>query len=337
MKNFMKEKVFNEKYPLQERIFRLIILVGFALSLLAIAVSIYVESLYETLIPLLGMFAATLVGIILTFKYNKLNVATIISAVVINVIAFPMMFFLCGAIESGASVWMVLGIIYLFMMFRGKLLVFFLILTLLIDSITYYAAYRYPELVIPMADRKGIYVDSIFAVMGTGLACGLVIMFFIHLYEAERATVLKQNRELEAASSSKNATFARISHEIRTPINTIVGLNEMILREHPSDTAAEYAQNIKSASNMLLSLVNDFLDLSRIESQRLEIYPAPYKIKHMLSDLVDMVRISVQEKGLRLFVEADENLPSELQGDEKRIKQILINLLVLVVFLKRCE
>ncbi len=327
MRNFMKEKVFNEKYPLQERIFRLIILVGFALSLVGIAVSIYVENLYETMIPLLSMFIAMLVGIILTFKYNKLDLAAIIVAIIINVIAFPMMFFFCGAIESGASVWLVLGIIYLFMLFRGKRLAFFLILTILIDSITYYTAYRYPEIVVPMADRKAIYIDSIFAVMATGLACGFVILLFIYLYDAERATVLKQNRELEAASSSKNATFARISHEIRTPINTIVGLNEMILRENPSDTTAEYAQNIKSASKMLLSLVNDFLDLSRIESQRMEIYPAPYKTKNMISELVDIVRVSVEDKGLSLFVEADENLPTELTGDEKRIKQILINLL----------
>ena len=327
MKNFMKDKVFNEKYSLQERIFRLIILVGFVLSLTSIAVSIYVENIYETLIPLVTMFAAMLAGIILTFKYNKLYVAAVIAALAINVIAFPMMFFLCGGIESGASVWMVLGIIYLFMMFRGKRLIVFLTATIFIDCITYYAAYRYPELVVPMADQKAIYIDSIFAVMGTGLACGFVILFFIYLYDAERITVLKQNQELEKASNSKNATFARISHEIRTPINTIVGLNEMILRENPEGSTAEYAQNIKSASKMLLSLVNDFLDLSRIESQRMEIYPVPYKTKNMIAELVDMVRISVQDKGLELFVEAAENLPSELNGDEKRIKQILLNLL----------
>ncbi len=323
----MKEKVFNENYRLQERIFRLIILVGFVLSLASIGVSLYVENLFETLLPLLSMFIAMLMGMILTFKYNKLDIAAIIVAIIINVIAFPMMFFFCGAIESGASVWMVLGIIYLFMLFSGRRLAFFLTLTLLIDSITYYIAYRYPDLVVPMASREAIYIDSFFAVMATGLACGLVILFFIYLYDAERKVVLEQNKELELASSSKNATFARISHEIRTPINTIVGLNEMVLRENPQGTTAEYAQNIKSASKMLLSLVNDFLDLSRIESQRMEIYPIPYKTKNLISELVDMVRISIQDKGLTFFVEADVNLPSELSGDEKRIKQILINIL----------
>ena len=327
MRNFITEHVFNEKYSLRERIFRLIIMVGFVLSIVAIVVSFGIENFYETLIPLLLMFGSMLLGVLLTFKYNKLDAASILVAIVINVFAFPTMFFLCGAIESGASVWFVLGIFYLFMMFRGKKLAFFLALSIVVDVCTYFLAYRYPELVVPMESREAIYIDSLFAVLATGLAGGFIILFFMYLYDAERAIVIKQNEELEEASNSKNASFARISHEIRTPINTIVGLNEMILRENPTGTTAEYAYNIKSASKMLLSLVNDFLDLSRIESQRMEIFPVQYKTQNMIAELVDMMRVGMQEKGLEFLVEVDENLPSELIGDEKRIKQILINIL----------
>lgn len=327
MRRFITEHIFNEKYSLRERVFRLIIMVGFALSIIAITVSFGIENLYETLPPLLVMFVSMLIGVLLTFKFDKLDVAAVLVALAINGLAFPTMFFFCGAIESGASVWFVLGIFYLFMMFKGKKLTVFLLITILIDIATYLVAYRYPELVVPMESREAIYIDSLFAVLATGLAGGLIIVFFMYLYDGERATVLKQNQELEEASNSKNASFARISHEIRTPINAIVGLNEMILRENPTGATSEYAQNIKSASKMLLSLVNDFLDLSRIESQRMEIFPAPYKTQNMIVELLDMVRVSVQEKGLELYTEVDDNLPVELNGDEKRIKQILINIL----------
>ncbi len=327
MREFLEKSLFNREDSSRERIFRLIIMLGFAISVLAIVVSAGIGNLFETLLPLLIMFVSMLMGVILTFKYNKLDAASILVAIALNGIAFPDMFFYCGAIESGASVWFVLGIIYLFVMFRGPRLVIFLLMTLVVDAITYFTAYYYPEYVTPMESRAAIYIDSMFAVFGTGLACGFVILFFMHQYEHERAIVVKQNEELEAASNSKNASFARISHEIRTPINTIVGLNEMILRENPSGDTAEYAQNIKSASKMLLSLVNDFLDLSRIESQRMEIFPAQYKTQSMVADLVDMMRVSMQEKGLEFYVEMDENLPTELIGDEKRIKQILINIL----------
>ena len=327
MRKFITEHIFNEKYSLRERIFRLIIMVGFVLSIIAIVVSFGIANLVETLPPLLVMFVSILIGVLLTFKFNKLDAAAVLVAIAINGVAFPTMFFFCGAIESGASVWFVLGIFYLFMMFKGKKLAFFLIISVLIDVATYYVAYKYPEFVVPMESREAIYVDSLFAILATGLAGGFIILFFMYLYDGERATVLKQNEALEEASNSKNASFARVSHEIRTPINTIVGLNEMILRENPTGTTAEYARNIKSASKMLLSLVNDFLDLSRIESQRMEIFPAPYKTQNMIEELLDMVRVSVQEKGLELYAEVDDNLPMELIGDEKRIKQILINIL----------
>lgn len=327
MRKFIEEQIFNEKFSLRERIFRLIIIVGFLLSIVAILVSMGISNLYETLPPLMIMFGSMLLGVLLTFTYNKLDIAAVIVAIAINGVAFPVMFFWCGAVESGASVWFVLGILYLFMMFQGKKLAVFLVLSILTDIATYFIAYRYPEYVIPMESREAIYVDSLFAVLATGLAGGFVVLFFMYLYEEERAVVIKQNEKLEEASNSKNASFARVSHEIRTPINTIVGLNEMILRENPVGTTAEYAKNIKSASKMLLSLVNDFLDLSRIESQRMEIFPSPYKTQRMIEELMDMVRVSVQEKGLELLAEIDETLPTELVGDEKRIKQVLINIL----------
>jgi len=327
LKKFLKKHIFDEKYSSRERIFRLIILAGFVLSVLAIVVSAKIGNLFETLFPLLVMFVSMSIGMLLTFKYNKLDAASVLVAIALNVCAFPTMFFLCGAIESGASVWFVLGIIYLFMMYRGTRLIIFLFLTVVVDICTYFVAYLRPEYVVPMESRSAIYIDSLFAVLATGLTCGAIILFFMRQYEHERAVVIKQNKELEDASNSKNASFARISHEIRTPINTIVGLNEMVLRENPSGNTAEYARNIKSASKMLLSLVNDFLDLSRMESQRMEIFPVAYKTQNMIVELVDMMRVNMQEKGLEFFVEVDEKLPSELLGDEKRIKQILINIL----------
>lgn len=327
MRKFLKKHIFDEKYSSRERIFRMIILAGFTLSILAIVVSAKIGNLFETLFPLLVMFVSMSIGMLLTFRYDKLDVASVLVAIALNGCAFPTMFFLCGAIESGASVWFVLGIIYLFMMYRGPQLIILLLLSVVVDIFTYLVAYMRPEYVVPMESRSAIYIDSLFAVLATGLTCGAIILFFMRQYEQERAVVIKQNKELEEASDSKNASFARISHEIRTPINTIVGLNEMVLRENPSGNTAEYARNIKSASKMLLSLVNDFLDLSRMESQRMEIFPAAYKTQNMIAELVDMMRVSMQEKGLEFYVEVDEKLPSELLGDEKRIKQILINIL----------
>ena len=118
-----------------------------------------------------------------------------------------------------------------------------------------------------------------------------------------------------------------MSHEIRTPINTIIGLNEMILREEVSDEVAEDATSIRSASKMLLHLINDILDMSKIESGQMQLTPVAYHPGDMLSDLVGMMWLRMKEKGLEFRIDVAPEVPEELMGDEVRIKQILINII----------
>ena len=130
-----------------------------------------------------------------------------------------------------------------------------------------------------------------------------------------------------AASESKAKFLANMSHEIRTPINTVIGMNEMILRENRDETIHEYAYNIKSASQMLLGLINDILDISKIEAGKLQIVESNYNVASMLKDAVLAIEARVKQKNLELKLDIDETLPTVLKGDEIRIKQILNNLL----------
>jgi len=118
-----------------------------------------------------------------------------------------------------------------------------------------------------------------------------------------------------------------MSHEIRTPINTIIGLNEMILREEISDEIAENAIHIQDASKMLLALINDILDMSKIESGKMEIVPVQYETGSMFSELVNLIWIRAHEKKLEFKLDISPEIPSMLFGDEVRIKQVVMNLL----------
>lgn len=327
MKEKWVEKIAGREFSLRDRLFRLIIVVGFALSLVGFLECFIVMNIKMMAVPFACLLGGMLLGMILTFKYNKLDLAAVLVGLDIILIVFPMEFILCGGINGGASVWFALEIFYVFMMFSGKRLWALLGLSAVVDVLTYLLVFFYPEIVVPMDSREAVFLDSLFAVLAVGMAGGLIIKFQMYLYEEERAVVLQQKEELEKTSDSRNAFFAKISHEIRTPINTIVGLNEMILRENSSGDTYEYARNVKSASKMLQSLVNDILDMSRIEGDRMEIYPEAYATKDMFRELVDMIRVSMHEKKLELFVEMDESLPSELLGDAGRIKQVMLNIL----------
>ncbi len=149
------------------------------------------------------------------------------------------------------------------------------------------------------------------------------------LYDSitEMLEIEKEKQMAIAASQSKAKFLASMSHEIRTPINTVIGMNEMILRENKDENITEYAHNIKSASQMLLGIINDVLDFSKIEAGKLQIVENDYSTETMLNDVVLGNVLRFKEKNLELKLDIDENIPSVLKGDEIRIKQILNNLL----------
>ena len=137
----------------------------------------------------------------------------------------------------------------------------------------------------------------------------------------------KARQEAQKANQVKSAFLANMSHEIRTPINAVLGFDEMILRESQDEAVLEYATNIKTSGHNLLSIVNDILDLSKIEAGKMEIVRAEYDTVPMLSELLNMIAPRAREKGLTLKCEIDEKLPRKLVGDDVRISQVLANLL----------
>ena len=133
--------------------------------------------------------------------------------------------------------------------------------------------------------------------------------------------------EATAAAEAKSSFLANMSHEIRTPINAVLGMNEMILREAQETEIRGYAQNIQSAGTALLSLINDILDISKIESAKMELMPEKYQLGGLLYDIILVVQPRMEKKGLQLILDLDENIPNELYGDEVRIRQIITNIL----------
>ncbi len=137
-------------------------------------------------------------------------------------------------------------------------------------------------------------------------------------------------KELEVAqkaSEAKSSFLSNMSHEIRTPINAVLGLNEMIIRESREEQTLEYANGVKSAGNSLLGIINDILDFSKIEAGKMDILPVEYHLGSTINDLINLVAVKAENKGLALNMNIDRSLPTVLVGDEIRIKQCVTNIL----------
>jgi signal transduction histidine kinase/DNA-binding response OmpR family regulator/HPt (histidine-containing phosphotransfer) domain-containing protein len=137
----------------------------------------------------------------------------------------------------------------------------------------------------------------------------------------------KKALQSEEANRAKSQFLSTMSHEIRTPMNAIIGMGELALRADSVPKMAEYVREIKQAGVTLLSLINDILDFSKIEAGKLEILPVSYSLASLVNDVMNIIRMRIAEKPIRLFVNVDPSLPSGLNGDEIRMRQILLNLL----------
>ena len=263
---------------------------------------------------------------VVSLKRNIGNNGYFVLLLVTNTIMMPVSFALSGGTDSGNPMWMIFGIIMVFLLLSGWQFHVMLILTFLADFTLFVVDQNCPELIIRM-NRADVQKDTVASLIIVVEILAMLFRYQNKLYEEERSRSEQRRREIEELSKTKSQFFANMSHEIRTPINTVIGLNEMTLREDISDEVAENATNIQAASKLLLTTINDILDLSKLESGNIEIMPAAYPTAALFSDLVNMTWVRASQKKLELRADIAEDLPSVLLGDEIRIKQVLTNIL----------
>ena len=306
---YTKEKEFDV------RLFKLLGTAGVLVSFLGAAFS-------NSTGRLINLIAALASVCLMWFVHatGRYIIGYLITTVVVFMGIFTWLFLVMGGMNGAIPYFFAFGIVFTLLMYKG-----FLQLVMETIQIAYYIfvcifSYNHPEFVRAFEKPWDQFFGQIVGIIFSSVGIGLIFIMYIREYR-------KQQNLAEDSSKAKSILLANISHEVRTPINMLLGMNEMILRESENSAITEYAQNVDNAGQHLLFMVNQFLDLSRIDMGKEVLFEENFNVKKLIESLGAFFGKEAEKKNLEFVMDIDKNLPAILYGDNRKLSQILTNLL----------
>ncbi len=321
------KRFLGSHLDLRVRLFNVLAITGIIISILMAVSAILTQVGRGTF--WLNLFIAVLSYSLLAYSYRtgKYQLCYLITIIAVFILLFPAIFFTSGGYHSGMPSFFVFAVMFTVFMLEGKIALIMSVLEMIIYVAICIFAYLNPHRITFFQSELDILLDVIMAFVVVSVALGITMHLHFHMYSAQQRELEQAKEEALALSQVKTTFLANMSHEIRTPINVILGMNEMILRESEPRLIAGYAANIQNAGKTLLTLINNILDVSKIESGKLELMEESYKTSELISDLAMIGHERAAKHGIMFLTETDKYLPSVLYGDFIHIKQVVVNFL----------
>ncbi|MDR3210067.1 MAG: response regulator [Oscillospiraceae bacterium] len=320
--------LFSKDIPMEGRLFNFTVAVGMLGGLAGwfstlVQFSSLASVLSTSLLPISLAFA-----IIWTNKTRKYRVGCFMLVFVFCDIAFPAIFFMSGGVHSGMIAYLLMGSTVITLMFRGKDFAVMLAIYLVINVTCFFVSYyKYDELVTPISSEFLLYADVAAAFVIISLLIGITVQYQKREYENARRLAEEEKSRAEIASRSKSDFLSNMSHEIRTPMNAIIGMTAIGGAAADIERKDYAFEKISDASKHLLGVINDILDMSKIEANKLELDSASFGFEAMLRKVVNVINFRIDEKAQSFTVSLDRAIPPALVGDDQRLAQVIANLL----------
>ena len=319
--------LYHSGLPFRVRLFNILASLGFIISLCNGVLSYWNNGDRKLLLINTGIALLSLSLLFYAYHSKKYQRCYFITIVVRFMFLFPIMFFKSGGYKGGMPSFYIFGILFTIFMLEGWLMFFCVWLELIIYIFTIGIAYYYPDTVIWFQSEKEIVVDVLTGVVVSSASLGVAMYLHFRIYKKQQVFLTQAREEAMEANRAKSTFLANMSHEIRTPINVMLGMNEMILRESESREVVQYAKSVEKAGNYLLSLINNILDITRIESKKLDIIEEKFSLRQLVQEVCLIGAKQAEAKNLEFVVDVEKTLPEYLIGDALHIKQVILNLI----------
>ena len=326
IKNYIK-RIFDDTIDIHQHFFSIILVIGTCGILGELICSIVFRSGFPSIILLISNILLFFVSFILSNNFKKLELAERLTLILGNNVILPCGFLVMGGLRSGMPLYMVLGLIGTHLLLQGREKIIIFVINCLGCFGTILASLINPSLLLPLTHPEYVPIRILLAMLFVVIILGVIFSYQSTIYEKQRIKIMQTIKESEKAVKAKSEFLSNMSHDIRTPLYAVVGFTEIAKRNcDDRKKLMECFGKIKLSSNHLLNLINDVLDMSKIESGKIKIEEDTYNLKIIVKEINDMMKQSLSEKNIKFHIDTESLIDDIVSCDRLRLNQVLINL-----------
>jgi signal transduction histidine kinase/CheY-like chemotaxis protein len=319
MMRFFGDLLYADELPFDVRVFNMVCLAGFVATLLSMVGHFIEQSIAVIWFIKMVMLVGIVLFIYLTNRKGKYQLCKWVAVIGFCDVIFPLVFVFNGGFEGGTATYFVLSFVVIVLLLTGPARVLMSIITLLVIGVLFWLNLTYPQLIYPLTYLQG-FIDTLFTFLISASFIAIVVA------TQNRMSLLERART-EAAARAKGDFLAQMSHEMRTPMNAIIGMSNIARRAPDEATRLESIVKIENASKHLLGVINDILDMAKIEAGKFELVAEDFDFKAMIDTVVNISSASIANKSQHLECTVDERIPRYLHCDSQRLAQVITNLM----------
>lgn len=326
--NKIKSLLKKEDMPFDNKSLYLTLIYGVFICLFYLIVFSFLKSNYatiHTIIIMIFMFTGMLYILV---RFDEMNFIKILFLVIVNVFLFPTLFYITGDINNGIILFFIFGIITTFFIICSINVYVIVALEILWYCFIILQPMLNSDKFVPYQnDGNNQLIKLIFCTIGACVGPVIILCHQNNIFEKMHKKLENANNMMQEAKLNKSRFMSNMTTEIRTPMSSIVTMNELILREQLDSESRELAENMYASSTQLLKIVNNILEFSKLDTNKMELYPQKYELKKMITEIINTVSVEYSSEENEFYVDIDHNIPNVLFGDYARIKQVFLYLL----------